>query len=265
MNDAHGFDPYSKWRNSLALPLKPDAAMVDLFCDHVARHDGHVLVLGMTPEICRAGRKVTIAEWNASVIARSSPKHHPDARTVQIDWREMEFAPETFDAAIGDGSLATLRWPEDYAIVLDRLASCMKPGAPLVVRCYVAPDVPEPWALIREDAMAGRIATFQALKWRVAMAIAGEFGGNLPVTEILATFDALFPDREALSQAAGWPVETIAEIDGYRTMTSTEYSFVTRAQIATTVPDSFVNVRFESSGEYPLSERCPFLVCERTG
>lgn len=263
MNDSHGFDPYSKWRNQLSLPLKPDAAMVDLFGDTIGKGRQHVLVLGMTPEVCFVAPKVTVIEWNESVIQRSSPKDHPDCSVVQGDWRAMDFAPASFDAVVGDGSLSMLRWQADYRTLFHRLAHCLTPGAPLVIRCYAAPDEAEALEAVRDDAMAGRIQTFQALKWRVAMAIAPEHGGNLPVTRILETFNALFPDRKALAQAAGWPLETISEIDGYQTMTDTRYSFVTQADILATVSESFENARFESSGEYPLSDRCPFLVCER--
>ncbi|WP_420382005.1 hypothetical protein [Novosphingobium sp.] len=248
-------------RNRLRLPQRPDQAVVDRFADLVCDHDARVLMLGLTPELATIGHDLTIADWNDEALHRPVPRASERTSLVRIDWREMVFPPHAFTAVIGDGGMTMVPSAADYRQIFARLADCMVPGAPVVVRCFVSPDDPEPLSAIRDAVMSGQEPSFHALKWRVAMAAAAP-AGVIPVRAIAAAFDECFPDRTDLCAQTGWPPHLVAEIDNYR-ISDAVYTFFNRAALFATLPATFANPRLVASGDYPLSHCCPFLVAER--
>ena len=262
MAGASDWDQFCARRDRLQLPLRPDAAIAARLARLVEGKEARVLMLGLTPELAGIGDQLTVADWNPQMLERAWPEGRSRDDAVLADWREMRFAPGSFSAVIGDGSLSALSWPQDHKRLFARIAPCLETGGRLAVRCFVAPDDAELLDNIAARALAGGERSFHALKWRLAMALAAGNGGNVAVTEILAAFAQCFPDRAALCCATGWSAGTIGEIDSYRDA-ATVFSFVTRSQLLAGLPDCFTGARFAISGDYPLSERCPFLVAER--
>lgn len=248
------------WRDyhKRAAPLPSDIAL--RVAREIAGHDEHVLLLGVTRDYAELGADLTAVDWCREQIDNIWIGDRPDRRAVLADWRFMDLGRARFTAAIGDGSLSTLVWPQDYRLALERVAHALSPGGLLVVRCFVAPDEPESIGQIVADVLAGRVAQFRTAKWRLAMAVAGV--GNVRATAIHDAFESAFPDREALSAATGWSLETIAVIDAYRN-SKLAFSFVTRRDLVDSLAGLFVSPRFVSSGDYLLSERYPLLVAER--
>jgi hypothetical protein len=127
----------------------------------------------------------------------------------------------------------------------------------------MTPDAGETLAEVGAAALAGEVAGFHALKWRLAMALVHESGDpNLPVIRILEAFDRLFPDRAVLASATGWSLDEIAEIDAYREGAAV-YSFPRRRDVAGTIGPAFGPVQFTDSGTYELAERCPLVRLRR--
>ncbi len=252
---------HARW-SRLRAPLRPNADIVAAVQQQITGHDGHVLLLGVTADLAGLGRTMTAVDWSAPMIAHVWPGDRPGRRAVLADWRTMPMPDNPFSAAIGDGSLATLAWPHDYRAIFARLTAVLAPAARMVVRCYLTPDEPEPLDSVRVAALSGRVTNFHALKWRVAMAVAGEAGDpNVPVRKILDAFEHAFPDRNALAAATGWGLDDIAEIDAYRGGLAV-YSFVTRTQIAKVLPPELAAARYVDAGSYELAERCPLLVAD---
>ena len=77
--------------------------------------------------------------------------------------------------------------------------------------------------------------------------------------DILAEFDALFPDRAALSAAAGWTEDDIATLDAYR---GAEHSlgFPTERRLLEQGARHFPACDVLPGVGYPLAERCPVMV-----
>jgi SAM-dependent methyltransferase len=221
------------------------------------------LLLGVTPEYAGIAPAMVAVDWSRPMIDGIWPGDDAARRSLCADWRDLPLASGSCGAAVGDGSLSCLAWPDDYRRVFDRLAAVLRPGARLAIRCYATPDPCEPLAAVGAAALAGAAEGFHALKWRIAMALAAARGDpNVPVVAILAAFDTLFPDRGRLAAAAGWDDEEIAEIDAYAGQRLV-YSFPTRAEVLARVPPAFAGARFVAAGTYPLAERCPILVAER--
>lgn len=223
----------------------------------VAHCPGRRLLLGVTPELALATPDLVAIDWSAPMIAGVWPGNAIDRSVVEADWFAMPFAANSFGAAIGDGALNMLHWPDGYRAVCESLRQVLRPGARIVIRCFITPNTPESLAELIRETLAGRVANFHGFKWRLAMAARRAGSPNIAARAIWEAFEAAFPDRTALAAATGWPLATIAEIDDYAVSTLTK-SFPTRAELRQAVADA---VFVESEG-YDLAERCPLLVID---
>lgn len=251
-------DLHKRWAR-LKAPLRPNHQVVEAVASQIAGIPGRTLLLGVTPEYTAFDRPITAIDWSAAMIGTIWPGNTAHRHVVQADWCDMPFTAGSFAAAIGDGALAMTRWPDQYDEVVARLRDVVRPGGRIVLRCFAAPETPEPLdALARQVMAGGREIGFHAFKWRLAMAQLQEANAdNVAVREVWDAFQRLFPDREALSSATGWSAETISEIDDYQTSPLWK-SFPTRSQLLARFPGS----RFVESGDYEMADRCPLLVIE---
>ncbi len=221
---------------------------------------GTAIVLGVTPELVGMrwpeGTRVLAVERSHDVIGALFPGG-AHARAVQADWRGLPLEDGAARLAIGDGSLSNLSFPRDYEALAEELARVLAPDGRVALRLFAAPPAPESLAEVGAALHAGRIGSFHALKWRVAMAVQPA-SRNVPVVDILGGFDELVPDRAALAAATGWPLEVIDAIDVYRG-SSLVYSFPTRAEVRAALAPVLELSEFHQPG-YELGERCPTIV-----
>lgn len=253
MSDREWSDLHKRWAR-LKPPLRPPPEVVAAMQRVIADVPGCRLLLGVTREIALATPNLIAIDWSRAMISAVWPGDAPGRRAVEADWLALPFPDASFGAALGDGSLNMLRWPDQYRALIDALARVIAPGGRAVIRCFVCPDTPEPlkgMAAVAEDG-------FHALKWRVAMA-ARQAGGdvNIRAKAMWAGFETAFPDREALAAATGWDRASIDEIDDYRQSLLTK-SFPTRAELLDVIPEG----RLIEVGGYPLAERCPLIAID---
>lgn len=252
---------HERW-SRLRPPLRASTQCVLALNELIAGHDTHILMLGVTPDLAALGQKLTAFDWSRQMIDHIWPGDSDTRQAKLVDWRDIPPQDKLFSAVIGDGSLATAAWPDDYGTIFEQLHHVLAPGAKIVLRCYITPDRGETLAQIRHDTLAGRAENFHALKWRLAMSLASATGDpNIAVPDILRAFNECFADREELAEATGWSNFEISEIDAYAS-TEAVYSFVTRSQLRDSIPDYFKNIHFVETEGYDLAERCPFLVME---
>jgi SAM-dependent methyltransferase len=246
-------------------PLRPNGEVAGAVRDALAGHDERVLLLGVTPELADAGRDVTALDSSELMIGGVWPGDGPHRRAVKGNWLSMpfDFAAASFSAAIGDGCLSSLSFPEGHQQLYGQLARVLRPGGRLVLRLFKVPDRTETLPAVLKAARDGTIRNFHAFKWRLAMALTAASGDpNIAVELILATFEREFPDRRKLAAMTGWPLEQIDTIEVYRG-SSEVYSFTTFEQIRQTMPSTFTNLRLQDIGSYELAERCPLLIMDR--
>lgn len=222
---------------------------------------GAALVLGVTPELVGmrwpAGVRVTAADRSRDVIdAVFAPAPHAEA--VCADWRALPAADGAYAIAVGDGSLSNLDFPGGYRAVAAELARVV--DGPVVLRLFAAPARAESLGAIAADLGAGRIGSFHALKWRLAMAVQPP-EANVRVSDIAAAFDELVADRAALVARTGWPRAVVDAIDVYRGSAVT-YSFPTEAAATAALAPHWRPVARHVPG-YELGARCPTIVLAR--
>jgi SAM-dependent methyltransferase len=238
------------WR-LLGPPLRPSPADLAFVAPRIAGARRGV-VLGVTPELVELpwpGRIVAVERDRAMIGAL----YKRATGAVLGDWRALPLATAAFDVAVGDGCLTVLTELADYGRFAAELARVLAPAGRAILRAFVAPEPREPLAAIATDPSK----SFHALKWRIAMAL----GERVAVAAIKATFDALFPDRDALAASTGWNPEVIAGIDMYAG--STVYTFPTLATaVAALAPLELVQTLVP---DYELGDRCITLVLRRSG
>lgn len=243
-------------------PYRLDPATADIMGELIQDFDAHVLELGVTPELANLGKTLTAVDWSEPMLAHIWPGDSATRRAIKANWWELEPLTPKPTAVVGDGSLACVKWPAPYIAVFTRLAALLSDRSRLVLRCYIRPDQAEPIEQIVSDVMAGKMNGFHAFKLRLSIALAGATGNpNIAIKDILAGFNAAFPDRQKLASATGWSVDDIAEMDAYKGSDAI-YSFVTRKELVDIIPDSFTNVQFHDAGTYEMAEHCPLLVME---
>jgi hypothetical protein len=246
-------------RYRLEPPLCPTQGVVDGMRAALGGAEPPILLLGVTPAIVEGFADLVVVD--RSVDALGEIADAPGAHAVASDWLDLQLPPASIGAVLGDGSPTCLAWPSEYGQMFNALSRIMRPGGVGAIRCYATPDTPEAAAHIVADAMAGRIESFDAFKWRLAMALVTETQPNILVTRIRDLFDFLVPDRAALATATGWARATIDDIDAYRDSTLS-LSFPKRHQLLDTIGPDFSAGFIETEG-YPLAERCPLLVLRR--
>jgi hypothetical protein len=246
----------------LGLPQIPDAEIVARYAALIAGHGAHVLLLGVTRALAGLGDELTAIDKSETQIERMWPGDGAGRRALLGDWREMAPPARLYTAAIGDGCLSTLEWPAEYCNVLERVADALEPGGRVVVRCFIAPDERETPEEVADEVLSGRERSAGAARWRLATAAADASGG-IAASELAATWRRIFPPLPELAERTGWSLEAMELLLGSFERATLRFSFVTRAAVLDTLPGTLVGARFVSSGEYPLAERCPFLVAER--
>lgn len=177
------------------------------------------------------------------------------------DWLAMPLAQGSVGAAIGDGALTMLAFPEQQRQLFEQLRRVVAPGGRIVIRCFATP---EPMASLDEvcaAAVAGE-TVFHLFKLRFNMAAALENdGANIASAQLYRLFQQRFPDRVVLAQTSGWSLATLAEIDAYHGSRYV-HSYLSRSRIMNLVPDWAVSARFVETSGYPGADICPLLVIE---
>lgn len=249
-----------RWLNSQP-PLQPHPSVGTAVAGQLPVHgpDAPILLLGVTPELSDIPSHVLAMDRSQSMIDGAWQGNSDTHHAVRADWRRMPLPARSVAGAIGDGSFNVLFFDSELPVVLEQLSRVVRPSGSIVVRYFTNPQEGETPAQVVAAARAGT-TTFHAFKLRLNMACAREHA-NWTVTskEVHQCFEALVPDREALSQESGWPIERIDEIDRYSGCTD-PHAYPTRSLISASLPGWARDHRFVETEGYPLAERCPLLV-----
>lgn len=252
-----------RWWARLGPPQRPGAEVVAAVRALLAGIDGPGLLLGVTPEYADLLPEMTAIDRSRAMIDHIWPGDTERRRALQADWLTFEAPPGRFAAAIGDGSLNSISFPDQAGRLFARLAAMLRPGGRVVIRVYATPAEGETLSDLPQAVLRRRVASIHSLKWRLAMALVRQSGeANLAVTAIRDAFLTLFSDRARLAAATGWSEGDIATIDMYENSREV-YCFPTRAQLLAAVPPAFRGARFVDAGSYDLAAACPLLVTDR--
>lgn len=253
----HWRDYAAHW-DKLSPPLRPHADDIQLYV-HELGPEADTLLLGVTPEIAKLDLRGVAVDRNAQMIERVWPGP-VNWRVTQGEWLRLPLPDDSVQQVVGDGALTMLRFPTEYPLLLTELRRVLKPGGKIVLRLFAAPEQSESVDNIRQALISGQIHSFHALKWRLAMALAQERGGNVQVTELLEAFNQAFADREGLIARTGWPAQVFDTVDVYKNSVAM-LSFPKLSEVHALLAAHAVGIRYQR-GTYELAERCPIVVLE---
>jgi SAM-dependent methyltransferase len=261
LSKSHWTNFHRRWAQ-LTPPLRPNQEVAEGLHRAIAGHAECVLLLGVTPELADLGAELIGVDHSEMMIANIWPGDTERRHAIKADWQALPFRRAHFSAAVGDGSLNALTYPDGHRRLYEQLSIVIRPGGKFAFRLFKTPDRGEPVAAACASALAAKIGSFHAFKWRLAMAIVAASGEpNIRVETIRDVFNREFPDRNLLAATTGWKPADIDTIDAYRD-SSEVYSFPTFDQLRTEIPDSFDNPRLIAVGSYELAERCPLVVMD---
>lgn len=180
------------------------------------------------------------------------------ARAVCGDWRALPCEDASIDVVVGDGCLTTLAYPGDYRALVAEVRRVLAPGGRFVMRAFMPPAVREEVSAVAEDLAAGRVAGFQAFKWRLVTAVHAAEGARATLGAVWDAWHAMVPDPAALAARVGWDPAVFGTIDAYRG-TSTIYSFPSLAELRALVGETFTELACHVPS-YELGERFPTIV-----
>lgn len=219
-----------------------------------------IAVLGVTPQVVQLawpGNASIHAFDHSSGMIESVWRPNSDIQSTcdLARWQSLPISDGFFDAICGCGALNCLPTQEEYGAVFAELARVSKVQAAMVIRCFTRPDEGETLDAVRQATMSGGVGSFHALKWRIAMAVAGS-DGVVAVQAIYNAFEANF-DRNELSNTTGWPMRVINTIDAYHDV-ATVYMFPTLGQWQKRC-QPYWRVDQVLYAQYELADRCPTL------
>jgi SAM-dependent methyltransferase len=216
MNRDHRREYHRAWSN-LTPPWRPHPDAVTAVRREIADRSGRILLLGVTPELADIAPDLVALDRNHSMVVHVWPGNTPTRHAIVGDWRNGNFAPNSFSTCVGDGSLCGLHWPGELRGVLTGLSHVLRCGGRFVCRVYVPPSASESISAVNDAVLSGAIGGFHAFKMRLAMALSGQRPERrVCVRDILGQFDRLFPDRDELVRLTGWHRHEIDTIDFYR-------------------------------------------------
>ena len=240
-------------------PLRPHAEVIDRIRSLVETGEARCLLLGSTPEYAALDVEIIAVDVTFGFLAALWKNDKPARLAIQSDWARMPIKTGMLSHVLGDGSLNAVS-TSVLPSVLDEVTRVLRPDGVLIARVFCRPEAAEHAEDIRRDVALGRVESFHALKWRIAMsALPDPSCSDIAVTLIRDAMVTQFPDREALCRMTAWQRAEIDTIDVYDRSTAV-YNFPTEPMILATLRRWFQDVEAVPTGSYPLAERCPLII-----
>lgn len=256
-----------QWR-VIDVPLRPAEEDVGVYERTVgAWQQAHpdralrALLLGVTAEIATMQwperASLVAIDHSPAMIAKVWP-HPAHGSALCADWRAMPLAPRSRDVALGDGCLTLLSVPHGRAAFAQSVRDALADDGILALRCFCRPEEAETPKQVFADCAAGRIGSFHAFKWRLAMALHRGPEEGTRLADVWDCWSAEVPDAEAFAASRGWPPEAVRSLEVYRD-SETRYMFATVDEVCDALAPWFTCTA-RHVGSYELAERCPILV-----
>jgi hypothetical protein len=254
MNHSHWADRSKHWF-TIKAPLRPTAETV---CkqQQLIGNNGHVLLLGGTPEYHSVFYNITAVDRESAILSNIWPGDTETKKSILADWLDVHFTSNSFHGIVGDGSLNMMQFPSDAQKLLHRCIDWLEPQGTLAVRLFSRPA-----AVITEADVitAATYLSWDAFRAYLNMYIACTFGTNVISSSRLEVFDNLFPDRPALVSSTGWNLNDISKtMDSYKNGRMTT-SYPTQDEILSIIDTARVDVELVHVGNYELCEYFPIL------
>jgi hypothetical protein len=240
------------------------AAAIDEWKHRAGRTDPTILLLGVTPELCRidpgGAARVIATDRSLAMIRGVWPgRVHARDAALAADWRALPIVAGSIDVVLADGCLTNLAFPSGYASVCSELRRTLAEDGLWIVRCFVQAGGAESVADVLSDLSTGRAGGFHAFKWRLAMALQADARAGVVLGDVWDALSAAEPDLDALADRCGWTIESVRTIEAYRGL-ATRYSFPSFTELRAVIDEARFSILDVFTPGYELGDRCPTVV-----
>jgi len=224
-------------------------------------------LLGITPEIATLhwpdDVRLMAVERVQAMIDEAWPGDTGQRQAICANWLDAPFPDGTIDLAIGDGCTTAIGFPDELARLFASVHRCLRRDGFLLMRLFCRPDVAEKPEAVIAALREGRIGSFHAFKWRLAMAVQGmNDAPDVAVDEVWRVWDAARIDGDALASARGWLPEVVKNIEYYRGSPA-RYNFMRFDQTILHLQQAGFDLVATRTGNYELAERCPHVLLRK--
>jgi SAM-dependent methyltransferase len=219
------------------------------------------LLCGTTPELATTSWPVPVrllaVDKSEPMLRVVWPGDIPGARAAVVgDWLDLPIPARSRDVVLADGGFVFFDHPDGQRELLAALWRALRPGGLLVLRLFARAPGREPLAEVLRLAGAGRIGSFHAFKWRVAMALQPESRSGVRQHDVWAACRGAGLDVGSLPRP-GWSARAANTIRFYRDQETRLY-FPTIAEFRDLLRESFEDIEV-ALPDYELGERCPIF------
>lgn len=251
-------------------PLRPCQEDIRLIEAVVAARHGrsscnglNALLCGVTPEIADmawpVGTQLLAVDQSEAMVRYFWPGDIDGRRRAEVgNWLALAQPDGWFDVVVGDGYFSCMSYPDGYRALAASIHRVLKDQGTLIVRFFVRPEASETLRDVFNDVTAGRIGSFHAFKWRLAMALQPSSQEGVRLHDIWKTWFNAGIDKSALIAKTGWLEEAIKTIEFYHGQ-EPRWSFPTLTEVRAILLESFEELAIYVAG-YELAERCPTMV-----
>ena len=267
---AHWHSIAREWRY-FGSPLRPCDEDTRFMSKIIAKQfegkrDLKALLCGVTPEIAcmpwPSGALLTAVERAGDMIQEVWPGDMPGIRKVQQgDWLEFETDEAAFDVVIGDGCFISMKYPEGYRALAARISRLLKKDGLLIMRFFTQSEIKESPDQVFDQLSKGKIGSFHAFKWRLAMSLHESPDNGVCLHDIYTGWLRGDVKEQALMAKTGWPAEALHTINLYENKQNS-FAFAPLAETVAILKE-FFSIQATYIPTYELGERCPILVLKR--
>lgn len=229
--------------------------------DGPARRPPQALLLGATPQIASMrwpqGTTLIAADHSLPLIEAIWPGNTPSRQIAGAEWTELPLPDGCCDIAIGDGSLACVRYPDGMRAVASEVRRVLRQGGKFITRVYLRREVSEHKEDLVEELLRGEIPSFHWFKFRLLMAMQESVEQGVAVEDVYRYWVSLKIDAQALSERTGWDANGIRMIELYRDA-NTVYAFPTLHEMRALLSEHFGEITISMPSPV-MGDRCPIL------
>jgi SAM-dependent methyltransferase len=251
-------------------PLRPvaeDLRLLERLAEEAFAGAGvakRALLLGVTQEIAAmhwpADTTLVAVDRSLAMVTELWPGNTADIRryALNADWRMLPVADRSVTIIIGDGSYSALDTLAGQDAMSAEIVRALAPEGRLAIRLYARPEIVEPTDVVFDDLRSGRIGSFHAFKWRLAMSLPMDDDFSVRVADVWDAWQAARIDGEELARRCGWPPTAVQTIASYRE-NDTRYTFPPLSVVRQRFAGFFQEIDcFKPS--YEIGDRCPTLL-----
>jgi SAM-dependent methyltransferase len=248
-------------------PFVPSGEDIAAFERAVATHADRsrggrlqAVMLGVTPGLALMrwpqGVHLTAVDISPEVIAAIWPGDLQGVRrAIRASWFSIPLERKSCDVVIGDGSLATCRFPAEVRELAHSVHDLLRDNGLFVFRSYLRPPSQETVDAVFNALFSGNGLTVDCFKMRLYMAMQRSVQEGVAVREAARTLEKYGLDRRVMQAQLGWSAAAIEPFSIWP-RSDAVYSFPTLEEIRGAIGDFFDDVSIDYPA-YDLGRCCP--------